>query len=256
MKKNMVIGVSLSAVAVVIFGGWLIWQYLFPTPIAQWVFYGEKPSEVRGYSYPPAKDSATGRVENRPETPEGDGALLTQWADAKQCSLTVKSGKEKIIITRFNESNQPSVQVRYVDAHNSASELNVQINQGVSFWTYPDEKNPAEYIGWKFDNLSGKPIPIRYRGKELLEGTTYKRLANGKWSYKRFHHGELVETKELEQLPVFSSEHQEHEQELTRKANQWLSHKLQRLSETLSVPIPDQWLSIDSDPCQSVNAEI
>ncbi|WP_159566798.1 hypothetical protein [Budvicia diplopodorum] len=256
MKKDMVVGVSLSAVAIIVLGGWLIWQAVFPSPVAQWVFYGEKPSEARGFSYPPAKNSATGHLENKPEIPEGDGALLTQWADAKQCSLIVKSGKEKISVTRFNESNQPSVQVRYIDSHDVASELNVQINQGVSFWTYPDAKKPGEYVGWKFDNLAGKPIPIRYRGKELLEGTVYKRLTNGKWSYERFHNGKSVETKELEQLPAISSENEEHELAIVRDANQWLSHKLQKLSESLSVPVPDQWLNSGNDPCLTVNAEI
>lgn len=256
MKKNRVIGVSLAAVFLVVLGGWLVWHYIYPTPIAQWVFYGEKPSEVRGYSYPPARDTTTGRFENKPPIPDGDGALLTLWTEAKQCSLIVKSGKEKISVTRFNESNQPSVQVRYVDAHNSASELNVQIDQGVSFWTYPDTKKPGEYIGWKFDNLAGKPISVRYRGKELLEGTTYQRLASGKWSYERFHNGIPVETKELEQLPVISLDNKEHELEITREANQWLSHKLQKFSETLSVPIPDQWLDNTSDPCLTVSTGI
>lgn len=256
MKKSRVIGLSLTTVFIVVLGSWLAWYYIYPTPIAQWVFYGESPSEVRGFSYPPAKDTTTGRFENTPSIPDGDGALLTQWTATKQCSLIVKLGQEKISVTRFNESNQPSVQVRYVDANSVATELNVQINQGVSFWTYPDPIRQGEYIGWKFDNLAGKPIPVRYRGKALLEGTTYKRLANGQWSYERFHNGKPLETRLLEQLPVVSLDNQDHELEIIREANQWLSHKLQNFSETLSVPIPDQWLNKTSDPCITVNTEI
>lgn len=103
MKRNTLVGISLSVIAIVILAGWLIWQFLFPVPTAKWVFYGEKPSELRGYIYPPSKNSIDGKLEPKPEIPDGDGALLTLWPDTKRCTLTVKSGRENISITRFRE---------------------------------------------------------------------------------------------------------------------------------------------------------
>lgn len=257
MNKKKLTSISLFVIAACVLGGWLIWQFFFPTPIAQWVFYGEKPSEVRGYIYPPAKNSTTGKIESRPATPEGDGALLTLWTDIKQCSLSVKSGPEKINITRFQDSNIQSVQVQYIDNKGRVSELNAQLEHGVSLWTYPDGIIPGYLIGWKFDNLAGKPIPVSYRGKTLIDGTQYKRLPNNHWLYERYQRGKVIESKELDKLPVVNVEqHREHEQNLISMANHWLNDILQNMSYTLSVPIPDQWLSKDVDPCQSVNTEM
>ncbi|AKJ40820.1 hypothetical protein [Pragia fontium] len=257
MKKDKLIGISLSAVAVVVLGGWLVWQFIFPSPIAQWVFYGEKPSEVRGYTYSPAKDSATGKPENKPAIPKGDGALLTFWSGARQCSLVVKSGNEKISITRFQDSNPQSVQVQYIDEGGTPAELNVQLGRGISFWTYADPAVPGDFIGWKFDNLAGKAVPVRYRHQKMIDGTQYKLLPNSRWSYEKYQNGKVVESKQLDDLPAIdANKNSKEELELMRQANEWLSENLQDMSDTLSVPIPDQWLNTNSDPCQSVYAEM
>lgn len=257
MNKKKLISISLFVVAACVLGGWLIWRAFFPMPIAKWVFYGEKPSEVRGYNYPPSKNSVTGKIESKPATPEGDGALLTLWTEVKQCSLSVKSGLEKINITRFQDSNIQSVQVQYIDSKGRTSELNAQLEQGISLWTYPDGMSQNDLLGWRFDNLAGKPIPIRYRGTRLFDGTQYKLLPNSRWLYEKYQSGVVVESKELDKLPVVDiGKHRDHEQKLLSLANHWLNDILQNMSYTLSVPIPDQWLNKDSDPCQSVNTEM
>ncbi|MFV0548776.1 MAG: hypothetical protein ACK5M5_08670 [Limnobaculum xujianqingii] len=261
MKRNTLVGISLSVIAIVILAGWLIWQFLFPVPAAKWVFYGEKPSELRGYIYPPAKNSIDGKLEPKPEIPDGDGALLTLWPDTKRCTLTVKSGRENINITRFRESNPEVVQVEYIDESGMPTTLHVQLNDGVSFWTYPDPDITNDFIGWKFDNLAGRALPVRFRGasmmKKVIDGTQYKLQTNKHWLYEKYQNGIVLESKEYSTLPVTNSE-QNHQAELALidKANQWLSETLQDLSDTLSVPIPDQWLSTNSDPCQSVNTDM
>ncbi|WP_157953054.1 hypothetical protein [Limnobaculum parvum] len=261
MKRNKLVGISLSVIATVILAGWLVWQFLFPAPVAKWVFYGEKPSELRGYTFPPAKSSRNGKLESKPEIPDGDGALLTLWPDIKRCTLTVKSGQENISVTRFQESTPEVVQVEYIDENGMPSTLHVQLGYGVNFWTYPDPDANNDFIGWKFDNLAGKALPVRFRGgammKKVIDGTQYKRQTNGHWLYEKYQHGRVLESKEFSTLPVANSEqNRQAELALIDNANQWLSETLQDLSDTLSVPIPDQWLSTNSDPCQSVNTDM
>ncbi|QBH98340.1 hypothetical protein EKN56_19255 [Limnobaculum zhutongyuii] len=261
MKRNTLVGISLSVIAIVILAGWLIWQFLFPVPVAKWVFYGEKPSELRGYIYPPAKNSIDGKLEPKPDIPDGDGALLTLWPDTKRCTLTVKSGRENISVTRFRESTPETVQVEYVNEDGAPTALHVQLDSGVSFWTYPDPNRVNDFIGWKFDNLAGQAIPVRFRTGALIikiiDGTQYKRQTNGHWLYEKHQNGIVLESKEFSTLPVTNSEqNRQAELKLIGKADQWLSETLQDLSDTLSVPIPDQWLSTNSDPCQSVNTDM
>lgn len=252
MKKITPLNVA-YVVLIIIVACWLVWRFLTPTPLAAWTFYGKDGQEVRGYTYPPSLDSATSIPEDRPAIPDGDGVLLSLWPDVKQCILTVKAKSGELHIAHFGESRPFNVQVVYVDSHGARTELRAMPGRGVNFWSYPDPARPGDSIGWRADNVMGKAIPIRYRGDALIDGTRYTLQNGGHWLYQEYRNGNVVNSQELEELP--SIRPADENDPLMPQAERWLDATLEKFSHELAVPIVNDWLEPDGNPCQVIDDE-
>ncbi|GKX59427.1 hypothetical protein [Leminorella grimontii] len=252
MKKFTLLNVAYLLLAIVA-ACWLIWRFYPPAPLAAWTFYGKDGREVRGYTYPPALDSVTGMLEDRPEIPGGNGVLLSLWPDVKQCILTVKAKSGEIRIARFSESRPFNVQIEYIDSSGAQTYLRAMPGSGVYFWHYPDPARPGDTIGWRADNIMGKAIPIRYRNDALIDGTRYTLQNGGRWLYQKYRDGKVVNSQELEELPSIPAAGEN--DPLMPQAERWLDATLEKFSHELAIPIVNGWLETDSNPCQQIDDE-
>lgn len=254
MKKITPLNVAYFVLAIVVVAGWLVWRFLPPTPLAAWTFYGKDGREVRGYTYPPPSDSVTDIPEDRPEIPEEEGVLLSLWPNVKQCILTVKAKSGEIHIARFSENSPFNVQIEYTDSSGARTELRAMPGSGVYFWRYPDPARAGDAIGWQTDNVMGKAIPIRYRGDTLIDGARYTLQKGGRWLYQKYRDGNVVDSRELDELPSIPSAGEN--DPLMPQAKRWLDATLEKLSDELAVPIVNGWLAPDGDPCQLIDDEM
>ena len=253
MKKATPLNVAFLLLAIIV-ACWLAWRFLTPAPLAAWTFYGEDGREVRGYTYPPSRDSVTDIPEDRPEIPEEDGVLLSLWPHFKQCILTVRAKGGEMHIARFSESRPFNVQIEYTDSSGARTELRAMPDSGVYFWRYPDPERPGDAIGWQTDNVMGKAIPIRYRGETLIDGSRYTLQEDSRWLYQEYRNGSIVNSRELEELPAIPSAGES--DPLMPQAKRWLDATLEKLSDELAVPIVSGWLEPDGDPCQMIDDEM
>jgi hypothetical protein len=195
--------------------------------LASWVFVGQRGMSVRGETFAPSSDSATGDAESEPRIPTEDGVLLTYWHASGGCSLSVTRGGGTILLTHLGE--------RGVQLTGARDELDVDAGRVVS-WLFADPHAPGDRIGWRYDHLAKRALPVRYRDGALVDGTRYTLDPGGSWTYARHENGVVVETRTLAALAPIVEEVTAEDAAIAQRALAWLTEQVRALACPVSVP--------------------
>ena len=231
--------------------------FIHDRPEADWMVYQPDGQVVHGQYWPPGPDSTTGSVESRPEMPEGDGMTLTRWRSG-ECSMVLQSDGQELNITRFKgqslqaELNDGSGQnVRHLfDIRITLPDR--QRDWHLHYWTRLDGE---QQIGWQWDNVAGRLMPVRYRAADmqLIEGTRYELTKNSRWQYQRLKDGKTVEQRMLPgELPAIPAAIPAADQALTAQARQVLRQQVTEMADRLHIAAPSDMLDEKTDPCAAL----
>lgn len=173
-------------------------RYLGTRALATWQFYGFQGSVLTGHYYPPAKDSATGYPISVPEIPEAEGLKITQW---NNCFLELNMGDKTLSISYFTDGLiQASIKKR-IYPYTSLSELYFYQPDDMHWWV--NRLSDGTYKGWSWDNLENQLIAVHYKEDRisLIDGTNYQLMEGGNWFFQRWLDGNIIEERELIDLP-------------------------------------------------------
>lgn len=217
--------------------------YYWPqSPIASWVFYGQKGEMIKGDYYLPEADSATGNAISIPEIPTQDGL---KFIYGQQCNLEIKV-KDRSLTINYFEDGYIQAELSETMAHNLTPTLLIDwrftLPNALNYWVERSDKN--EYQGWIWDNVANNLIPVHYSQDRmtLLEGTSYTLETDSNWRYKRWNKGQVVEDIILEELPKKSGYIPPQDQQLAEQAKQQLQQIASTMTTELDLPFElDLW---------------